>query len=231
MIISIDVFNEKGDKRTLTPVGDMMQYVNQYGLTGMVRKCRISGNWKMVESLKTKVKHIILKCDQSLWKASCLLYRCLGTYNDCATYKKLNVWWNFVAKTSGAFKSASSVVAILCGSQPNGYGVNFGSRVRCQICCDYCIETFEHIIFDCMELREVRNVLLTELLEAMPPAMRESFTGLNNLQRLVFIISGLGSDVYIKEWQEVYLKASRLIHIMFRERANRYNMITDIVNT
>ena len=100
-----------------------------------------------------------------------------------------------------------------------------------QICCDYTVETFEHIVFKCLGLRETRNTLLSELLEAMPPAMRESFTQLNNAQRLVFIISGLGSDVYIREWQEIYLKASRLIHIMFRERANRYNMCTDIAST
>ena len=231
MIISIDVFNDKGDKRTLTPVGDMLRYVKQYGLTDMVRKCRISGNWKMVESLKKNVKIIILKCDQNLWKASCLLYRCLGTYNSCVTFKKLNVWWSFVAKTSGAFKCVSSVVALLCGTQPNGYGANFGSRVRCQICGDYAVETFEHIVFDCLGLCEVRNTLLTELLETMPPAMMESFTELNNAQKLVFIISGLGSDVYVKEWQEIYLKASRLIHILFRERASKYNMFTDMANT
>ena len=177
--------------------------------------------------IKKKVKNIILKCDQNLWKASCLLYRGLSTYNDHVSFKKLNVWWSFVAKTSGAFKSTSSVIALLCGTQPNGYGVNFGSHVRCQICCDLTVETFEHTLFVCAGVSEVRNTPYLELMDSMPQAMKQSFVELNNKEKLVFILSGLGSAGYVREWQDIYIKASRFVHIMFRERANRYNAIMD----
>ena len=70
-------------------------------------------------------------------------------------------------------------------------------------------------------------MLLAGLLDAMPQAMRASFSDLNNEAKLVFILSGIGCDVYIKEWQDIYLKASRLIHCLFRERANRYAVIED----
>ena len=76
-------------------------------------------------------------------------------------------------------------------------------------------------------ITEARNVLLTDLLDAMPRAMRTSFTELNNEAKLVFILSGLGCDSYIKEWQDTYLKASRLIHCLFRERYNRYSGIDE----
>ena len=56
----------------------------------------------------------------------------------------------------------------------------------------------------------------------MPLAMRESFMTLNNRAKATFIISGLGSDTHIPEWQDIYLKASRLIHMMYRDRAVRY---------
>ena len=127
-----------------------------------------------------------------------------------------------MSKNSGAFKCTSSVVALLCGTQPNGYGANFGSRVRCQICSTFAVETFEHVVFECEGITEARNVLLTDLLDAMPRAMRTSFTELNNEAKLVFILSGLGCDSYIKEWQDTYLKASRLVHCLFRERYNSY---------
>ena len=227
MVISIDVFQEQGDRRVLTPVGDIMQYVRQYGLIEIVHRCRTSGNWKMIEGLKKKVKAVILKCDENLWKASCMLYRSLNTYNRSVLFKKLNIWWTFVSKNSGAFKCTSSVVALLCGTQPNGYGANFGSRVRCQICSTFAVETFEHVVFECEGITEARNVLLTDLQDAMPQAMRTSFTELNNEAKLVFILSGLGCDSYIKEWQDTYLKASRLIHCLFRERYNRYSGIDE----
>ena len=56
----------------------------------------------------------------------------------------------------------------------------------------------------------------------------KSFFELNNVEKLVFILSGLGSAVFVREWQDIYIKASRFVHIMFRERANRYDTNMDI---
>ena len=116
----------------------------------------------------------------------------------------------------------SCVVALLCGTQPSGYGVNFGSRRRCLICCDYVTESIEHIIFECSGLQVNRQTLINELVKSMPLAMRESFVTLNNRAKATFIISGLGSATHIPEWQDIYLKASRLIHMMYRDRAVKY---------
>ena len=223
MILSIDVFLEQGDKRTLTPVGDTMQYIKQYGLMEMVQRCRTSGDWKMIDGLKMKVKSIILRCDENLWKTSCMLYRGLKIYNESVKYKKLSVWWTFVAKTSGAFKSTSSVMALLCGTQPNGYGANFGDKVRCQICSAFAIETFEHTLFECEGIKETRQDLLAELYAAMPLAMRISFRELSNQEKLTFILSGLGCETYVREWNDIYHKACIFIHNVFRDRVNKYN--------
>ena len=103
----------------------------------------------MVNSIKKRVKMIIFESDKNLWKANCMLYRSLGIYHRNVIYKRLNVWWRFVAKTPGAFRSVSCVVALLCGSQPNGYGANCGSQRRSQISGDFTVETMEHIIFEC----------------------------------------------------------------------------------
>ena len=125
------------------------------------------------------------------------------------------------------YQYKTSIFSSNSGTQPNGYGANFGSRVRCQICSTFAVETFEHVVFECEGITEARNVLLTDLLDAMPQAMRTSFTELNNEAKLVFILSGLGCDSYIKGWQDTYLKASRLIHCLFRERYNRYSGIDE----
>ena len=222
MVASIDVFQEQGDRRILTPVGDIMQYVKQYGFSDIVHRCRIAGTWKMIDGLKKNVKACILTCDENLWKASCMLYRCLDIYNESVLYKKMNVWWTFVAKNSGAFKCTSSVVALLCGTQPNGLGANFGSRVRCQICSAFAIETFTHTVFECEGIIETRRIHLSELYNVMPAAMRISFCELSNQEKLTFILSGLGCKSYIKDWQDIYLKASVFIHKVYRERARQY---------
>ena len=225
MVIGMDKYNERGPQRIPTPVCEMMKYVNRYGLNTKVETCKTSGTWKMVEPLKREVKRIILRCDEDLMKASCLLYRNLSTFADCVEYKKLNVWWRCVALSSSAFRSVSCVVALLCGTQPNGYGVNFGYHPRCQICCDYVTDSMEHIIFDCSGLQIKRQTVMDSLINSMPYAMRESFIMLNSKAKVIFILSGLGSTRYIREWQDTYLKASRLIHVMYSERCMKYKAL------
>ena len=222
MLIAMDTHREKGQQRIPTPVCDMMKYVNRYGLIGKVEMCINSGTWRMVNSLKREIKAIILRCDEELMKASCLLYRNLSIFKDYVQYKKLNVWWKCVSKSSNSFKSVACVVALLCGTQPRGYGANFGSQRRCQICCCYVVESMHHIIFECTGLQLKRASLINELTKAMPSGMRDSFAKMNNQAKTEFILTGLGSEVYIPEWQDIYLKASRMIHVIYSERAKIY---------
>ena len=222
LVIGMETYREKGPQRVHTPVCDMMKYVDRYRLSNKIEECLTSGNWKMAQSLKQVVKGIIQKCDEDLMRASCLLYRNLSTFTDCVQYKTLNVWWKCVAISSNAFRSVSCVIALLCGTQPNGYGVNFGSQQRCQICCDYVTETMEHIIFECTGLQTKRHIVMELLMKSMPHAMRESFMMMNSKAKVVFILSGLGSSNYVPEWQDIYLKASRLIHVMYSERSMKY---------
>ena len=176
----------------------------------------------MVESLKREIKTIILRCDEDMMKASCMLYRNLTTFMDCVEYKKLNVWWKCVAKSANSFKSVSSVIALLCGTQPSGYGENFGSRQRCKVCCSYDYDSMEHIIFECTRLQDKRQSMMNDLTNTMPYGMRESFLNLNIKAKTVFILTGLGSATYVPEWQDIYLKASRLIRVMYIERSKSY---------
>ena len=226
LICGIDSYLEKGTQKIMSPVCDMMNYITQYRLQEVVENCRINGTWKMVDSLKKKVKSIILRCDEDLMKASSLMYRNLSIYRECVYYKKMNIWWKCVGKSSNAFKDVSCVVALLCGTQPNGYGVNFGSRRRCLLCCDYTTETLEHIIFECSAI-EVRQSLMDNLIESMPTGMRASFISMNNQMKVKFILSGLGSENYLHEWNNIYLSASKLIHNIYSERAAKYKSITD----
>ena len=199
-------------------------------LGDLIRRCQHHGTWKMVEGIKRKIKLIVLKCDEDLWKASCMLYRSLGLYHKEVRYKRLNIWWRFVAKTPELFRSASCVVSLMCGTQPNGYGANFGSKKRCQLCDDFAVETIEHTVFSCNALRDIRDRLLCDLMDSMPVAMKISFCELSCKSKLDFIISGLGSETYVPEWQGVYANACSFIHGLYRERAAMYKRLDEIVS-
>ena len=71
--------------------------------------------------------------------------------------------------------------------------------------------------------------MLRELVDSMPKAMQKSFKELPNKHKVEFIISGLGSDSYIEQWQYIYIKACRFIHNLYRERAKSYKRLAEVV--
>ena len=209
-------------ERVVTPIGDILKHLNYYRMSDLVHQCLDRGQWKMVASLKEMVKKRIQIHEEGLWKATCLLYRDLALYSRTVRYKEICIWWKFVSKSSGSFKSASCVVALLCGTQPNGYGVNFGRNQRCKLCDSFETETIQHVVMECNGLNDVRGPLMMRLREAMPQAMRDSFAVLNNTEKLIFLISGLGCDKYEQQWNEIYVRISKLIFELYRNRSFLY---------
>ena len=84
--------------------------------------------------------------------------------------------------------------------------------------------------FSCNALRDIRYRLLYDLMDSMPAAMKTSFSELSCKSKLEFIISGLGSETYIPEWQGVYANACSFIHALYRERAAMYKRLDVIVS-
>ena len=87
-------------------------------------------------------------------------------------------------------------MSLLCGTQPNGYGVNFGHNLRCKLCESFDAETIQHVVLECEGLDAIRRPNILRLREAMPYAMRISYDELNNAEKLDFLLSGLGCDKY-----------------------------------
>ena len=176
----------------------------------------------MVEGLKSTVKRRIQEYEESLWKVSAMLYRDLSFYIRCVKYKEICIWWKFVSKSSGSFKGASCVVSLLCGTQPKGYGANYGHNQRCKLCGSYETETIQHVVFECDGLENIRGPNMQRLCDAMPNAMRNSYGDLTNLEKLDFLLSGLGCDRYENQWREIYVSISKLILDLYRHRAFLY---------
>ena len=141
--------------------------------------------------------------------------------------RAINLWWTVVCYASGSFKKVSAVVALVCGTQPNGYGTNFGLNPRCQICTSFDEETFEHTIFQCDRLILERQRLVSDLKDSMPRNMWSDFERMSFSHRYKFLVSGLMCNSYMPEWKDIYLKISNLIHGLYRARALAYKQLND----
>ena len=119
----------------------------------------------------------------------------------------------------------SSVVSLICGTQPRGLGANFGRSARCQICTSYEMETTTHVLFDCDTLNITLDNLLRSLLTAMPDRMRCEYEAIDISSRLKFLLSGFLVENYVPEWQEIYLKTSSFIYELYRDRRNHYELL------
>ena len=227
MLMSINIYNGLNGKpeRYMTPVGDAMQYVKFYGLTETIENCVRDGDWKQVTSLKSKVRKTISEYEARAWRSTCVLYRRLALYCDVIKERKIIIWWEFVRRCSGTFKRVSTVVALLCGTQPRGYGANFGHYARCQICTSYEMETILHVLFDCETLSEMRERVYGPLLNSMPIRMRQEYEAMDKSARLKFLLSGFLVDKYVPEWQDLYMKTSTFVYEVYKARRNRYEFL------
>ena len=219
---------EERGEATVSPIGDIMKYVNRYGLHNVIQKCLNDGRWVLVSSCKNVVKKKILCYDDTSWKASCVLYRKLSTYVEIVPKRAINIWWTVVSHVSGHFNRVWSVMALVCGTQPKGYGTNFGLNARCQICTSFNSETFEHTVFNCDRLNNTRERLIDNLREVMPQNMWTDFIRMPGSQKLKFLLSGLMCDEYMPEWKDIYLRTSDLIFELYRERALVYKQLNEL---
>ena len=231
MIVGLNAYQRLGQRgeRYTTPVGDIMKYVERFGLNDVIQRCVINGNWKLVASTKRTVKKCVLNYDDRAWKVSCVLYRKLSMYVELVPMRRINLWWTVVSHMSGSFKRVSCVMAILCGTQPNGYGANFGLDPRCQICDSFASETFEHTVFQCERLDITRQRCMDEVKDSMPRAMWDEFSKMTHSQKLKFILSGLNSTKYMPEWKYIYVSLSSLIYEIYKERALIYKRLNELV--
>ena len=166
--------------------------------------------------------------EDAAWRASCVLYRRLTVYNEVVQRRAIHVWWTFVKYNSGAFKRTSSVMAILCGSQPKGMGKNFTRNPRCQICDAYALEDFEHTLFVCDSLSDMRQRLFSRLIESMPLSMQTDLLNMSHRNKLRYLLSGFSMEHYVPEWQDIYLKTSTFMYEMYRARAAEYKRLENV---
>ena len=68
------------------------------------------------------------------------------------------------------------------------------------------------------------------VLASMPTGMANSVRILSNKEKLVFVISGMKCETYIKEWSHIYHTIARFVHCMYLERAQQYDKLEVLSN-
>ena len=118
------------------------------------------------------------------------------------------------------------------------YGITFGgatenmqrnidqSNCKCGLCTLRVNESFKHVLFDCNELEETRQIEWREVLISMPQGKRNSirFEDIPSEFAPSLLVSCLGGT-YIKVWDGIYMTLLDFVCKMYTKRSNMYDIL------
>ena len=78
-----------------SPVIDMFRVAHRYGMTNLLRHCYLNKDFGAFTARKSLVKRVVWEYEWRRWRASCVMYPRLETYNSIVNDIKMNVWWIF----------------------------------------------------------------------------------------------------------------------------------------
>ena len=200
----------------------MYKAVKYYKLDNLIEDCLLRGDLDMATHLKTKVKEIIRNFEKLRWKCSLPLYRELAFYMTHMTDIKPLSWWCFTKKYPHLKRKVSCVVAVLLGGQPRGIQRNIDHKI-CKICYLRAAEDPAHILFKCPALAAKRETTWHRVLASMPLGMSRSLAEMPLQSMTEFILTGMKSESYIEEWDEIYLTIANFVFSMYNHRKDLYD--------
>ena len=109
------------------------------------------------------------------------------------------------------------------GGQPKFMMCNMKSKF-CKMCFERARDDVPHILFECNRLKTVRDAAWEKVISSMPVSMRTDVNSMTPREKSVFILSCYGNTC-IPNWTDMYLETINLVHKMYKERADIYNVI------
>ena len=113
-------------------------------------------------------------------------------------------------------------MALLCGSQPKGLQRNL-DHYKCNICIGQYTDSPVHILFECTELLNVRDLMWNKVISCMPVGMANDISLLNSREKYILIISGMKCTRFIQEWSEIFKNIAFFVHTVYSERKRKYD--------
>ena len=179
-----------------SPTESIYSSVLNYGMRDSLIQCLKSRNFGDIERNKRSVKELVKEREFHRWRATCLMYENMKLYLFAVKSIEMHAWWMFSCRYPHLGNETSSVVSIMCGSQPRQFQ-NF-TKI-CKLCPARIKDSAEHIFFGCEALAQTRYKYMERVLSSMPPPMRRHFEDMLITEKTMFIVSGLNVK-YTDEW-------------------------------
>ena len=105
-------------------------------------------------------------------------------------------------------------------------GISTSLKFKCGLSTLRVNENFKHVLFECNELEETRQIKWRKVLISMPQGMRISMQSGDMPSELApgLLVSCLGG-AYIREWDGIYMTLLDFVCRMYTKRSNMYDVL------
>ena len=124
-------------------------------------------------------------------------------------------------------KKASYCMALHLGAQPKGMQRNIDqSKFKCGLCTLRVNENFKHVLFECNELDETRQIEWRKVLTSMPEGMRIGMQSGDMPSELApGLLVSCSGGAYIREWDGIYMTSLDFVCRMYTKRSNMHDVL------
>ena len=200
------------------PIANILHTFLEYGLFETFMHCVETKTFGDPNTWKGAVIKVVWERENDRWKATCILYGSLKAYSIIMQNIKIHPWWILTKNKPHLTRYVSSVIALLLGSQPRGLQRNFQNNL-CNVCNARCLDTIEHVLFQCHCLKQLRRTWLYTIVSCMPRAMALDFLKLSYKEATELILNGLKCSKYVPEWIDILANICKFVHFMYKRRA------------
>ena len=203
-----------------SPTYSIYTYVKRFNMIDTLVNSLYSDNQGKISHYKKLVKKTVFDYEKFCWKVTMNLLHNLPFYDSCVLNITMHPWWCFVKASPRYYRKVSSILAIICGSQPKFHQCNFDNNL-CGLCCDRQAETPVHILFQCPCLNIDRDYYLSRVRFSMPFALRNEFINMTDREKCQFLLSAMNTK-FNADWLSIYESISDFVHELYRKRKKLY---------
>ena len=196
----------KPGKSYLGPTKMFVSTCKKYGLVNVLKKALITGDFMSMKKWKTRIKELVNKRDRKRILIGCSLYKVLDYLVFKTRVLSMSIWWHHAFRNPQFARINRSVVRLLLNVECYGFKT-------CDNCQNSCINSSEHLLFECEKYNDIRIACWAKVIQSCPLQLANDMSAMSARDCCIFILNGFYSP-YTQEWNSLYCNVSMFLFNM-----------------
>ena len=207
IVIRLVEGHSRGCNQSSGPIQSIVEVCQKYELMNIILAAMHTGCYEMVQDLKKIIISKVKDHDEMESRVNTMMYRSLQLV-DIKDWRSVG-WWCFAKKYPWQVNKCRVIVRLLLNSYRLG-------TVVCPLCMCGQTNDIVHILFQCQAIECKRKVLLAEIYDVAPGALRADLEEMSMSVKTEYFLNALKCD-FICEWTDLYNAVIRFVILLYKE--------------